>query len=137
MTATLKCLMAFFRVTSADLPTELQPQFVLDVEVAELRIAAGLQDRVVQVYEGLVYMDFEEQGMKERGFGVYERLPLPADLPALYLSYLGDPSDSGVIHSNVRKRFDDGDEVKELLQYYLVIVDCVAHCRKTFCLHRT
>jgi glucuronokinase len=35
---------------------ELQPQFILEVEVGELNINAGLQDRVVQVYEGLVYM---------------------------------------------------------------------------------
>jgi hypothetical protein len=29
-----------------------QPQFVLDVEVHELRINAGLQDRVIQKYNG-------------------------------------------------------------------------------------
>ncbi len=43
VTATLQCLMSFFRVTDADLPKEVQPQFVLDVEVAELKINAGLQ----------------------------------------------------------------------------------------------
>jgi hypothetical protein len=49
VTATLKCLMAFFGLTEADLPKELQPQFILDVEKSELNISAGLQDRVIQV----------------------------------------------------------------------------------------
>ena len=32
-----------------DLPKEVQPQFILDVEKSELHINAGLQDRVIQV----------------------------------------------------------------------------------------
>lgn len=32
-----------------DIPKALQPQFVLDVEMHELFIQAGLQDRVIQV----------------------------------------------------------------------------------------
>lgn len=31
---------------------------ILDIERVELGIACGLQDRVVQTYGGLVYMDF-------------------------------------------------------------------------------
>ena len=49
VTATLKCLMKFFNLTAVDLPVEIQPQFILDVEKEELHINAGLQDRVVQV----------------------------------------------------------------------------------------
>ncbi len=71
VTATLRCLMDFFRVTSSDLPKERMPQFILDVEVAELNIQAGLQDRVVQVYEGLVSMDFSKKLMGGRGYGNY------------------------------------------------------------------
>ena len=32
-----------------DMPKPLQPNFVLDVEMSELFIQAGLQDRVIQV----------------------------------------------------------------------------------------
>lgn len=32
------------------MPKQIQPNFVLDVEKSELHIQAGLQDRVVQVY---------------------------------------------------------------------------------------
>ena len=41
-----------------DMPLEVQPLLVLSVEHDELRVTVGLQDRVIQVYEGLVYMDF-------------------------------------------------------------------------------
>ena len=54
VTATLKCLMAFFNLTEADLAKEIQPQFILEVEKSELNISAGLQDRVIQV--GLVML---------------------------------------------------------------------------------
>ena len=41
--------MTFFNLSAVDLPVEIQPQFILDVEKEELHINAGLQDRVVQV----------------------------------------------------------------------------------------
>ena len=50
---------------------QVQPDFILDVEVGELNINAGLQDRVVQVYQGLVYMDFSRDIMDSRGHGEY------------------------------------------------------------------
>ena len=31
-------------------------------------------------------------------------------LPALFLAYLADPSDSGKIHNDVRRRYDAGDK---------------------------
>ena len=36
-----------------DMPKQIQPNFVLDVEKSELSIQAGLQDRVVQVNTNL------------------------------------------------------------------------------------
>ena len=42
VTATLKCLMHFFNLTETDLPKEVQPQFILDVEKSELHINAGM-----------------------------------------------------------------------------------------------
>ena len=66
--ATLRCLMEFYEV---EIPLEVQPSLVLSVERDELGIAAGLQDRVIQVYEGLVYMDFDRERERDR-----RRLPL-------------------------------------------------------------
>ena len=108
VTATLKCLMHFFNLTQSDLPKEVQPQFILDVEKSELHINAGLQDRVIQVYEGLVFMDFSQDLMKENGHGNYSYINV-ANLPRLFLAYLTDPSDSGRIHSDVYSRWKKGD----------------------------
>jgi glucuronokinase len=108
--ATLRCLVEFYGV---EIPLEAQPTFVLAIEQEELRISAGLQDRVIQVYEGLVYMDFD----KSRGHDVdgytcydYERLD-PALLPRVYLAYhdsMSEPTE--VFHNNIRERFDRGEE---------------------------
>jgi len=67
--AALKCLMSFYELTDADIPKPLQPSLVLSVELEELDIAAGLQDRVIQVYGGLVYMDFDRELMEQHGHG--------------------------------------------------------------------
>jgi glucuronokinase len=52
--------------------------------VDELHIPAGLQDRVIQVYEGLVFMDFAQEIMRKQGYGRYEPLE-PKLLPKLYM----------------------------------------------------
>jgi galactokinase/mevalonate kinase-like predicted kinase len=108
--ATLRCLMEFYGVT---IPLAAQPTFVLSVEKEELSIAAGLQDRVIQVHEGLVSMDFGvEQERMVDGFKsyAYERLD-PGLLPPLYLAYsdhLSEPTE--VFHNDIRGRFDRGEK---------------------------
>src|SRR5262249_35814956 len=84
--ATLRCLIDFYNV---EIPLVVQPSFVLSVEREELGIAAGLQDRVIQVYEGLVSMDFAREKEKDvHGFRCYDYEPLdPGLLPPLYLSW--------------------------------------------------
>jgi glucuronokinase len=107
--ATLRCLCDFYRVT---MPREVQPSLALSVEVEELGITAGLQDRVIQVYEGLVYMDFSLEKMHDlAGFpcGTYEPLD-PALLPPLYLAYSTDASEpTEVFHNDIRGRFNRGE----------------------------
>jgi len=107
--ATLRCLMDFYHV---EIPLEVQPSLVLSVETEELGIAAGLQDRVIQVYEGLVYMDFAKDRMqRHRGLlcGVYERLD-PSLLPPLYVAFstgISEPTE--IFHNNLRARYEQGE----------------------------
>jgi glucuronokinase len=108
--ATLRSLMEFYEIR---IPLEIQPTFVLTVEQEELGITVGLQDRVIQVYEGLVYMDFDPA--RERfvdGLRCYWYEPLdPALLPPLYVAHhetLGEPTE--VFHNNIRERFKRGDD---------------------------
>lgn len=109
ITATLRCLMAFYGV---EIPEYLQPSLVLSVEEGELGITAGLQDRVIQVYEGMVFMDFSLQKMgEEHGlrYGHYE--PLPAEeLPPLYMAFKDDAGEpTEVVHNNLRHLWNTGD----------------------------
>src|SRR5687767_4791017 len=50
ITATLRALMQFYE---ADIPKNRMPGLILSVEREELGIQAGLQDRVIQTYEGI------------------------------------------------------------------------------------
>ena len=111
VTAVVRALMRFYALDETHIPVEILPNLVLSVE-AELGINAGLQDRVVQAFEGLVYMDFDPIQFEAKGHGVYERLTaaqLHAALPLLWLAYSGEPSDSGAIHSDVKQRWRNGD----------------------------
>ncbi len=108
--ATLRCLMEFYGV---EIPIEAQPTFVLAIEQEELRISAGLQDRVIQVYEGLVYMDFDKARAHDvDGFTCYDYERLDAALlPRVYVAYhdtMSEPTE--VFHNNIRERFDRGEE---------------------------
>ncbi len=108
ITATLRALMKFFEL---DFPKPVQANLALEAETRELGISAGLQDRVIQAYEGLVYMDFNKELMSRRGYGAYEALE-PDLLPPLYLAYrtsLGEGSE--VVHNDLRFRFENGDSV--------------------------
>lgn len=107
--AALKCLLDFFQVTDEQIPKPLQPQLALSVEKDELEIQAGLQDRVAQVYGGLVYMDFNPQHLQRYGHGIYEPLT-PELLPPLYLAHIPcSTMTSGKAHNLIRYRFDNGD----------------------------
>uniref|UniRef100_A0ACD5TBU9 Uncharacterized protein n=1 Tax=Avena sativa TaxID=4498 RepID=A0ACD5TBU9_AVESA len=105
--AALSCLLDFYNVRDK-IRIEVRPNLILDAE-KELGIVAGLQDRVAQVYGGLVYMDFSQEHMDKLGHGIYTPLDVNL-LPPLYLIYAENPSDSGKVHSSVRQRWLDGDE---------------------------
>lgn len=106
ITAALRALCEYYSVR---IPLPIQANLVLETETKELGVPAGPQDRVIQVYEGLVYMDFAEDLMTARGYGNYEPLD-PALLPNMYLAYRTSLSEgTEIFHSNVRERWLHGD----------------------------
>jgi len=106
ITATLRALMRFYGV---DIPRPVQPSLILAAERDELNIQAGLQDRVIQTYEGVVYMDFSRELIERDGYGRYEPLD-PALLPPLFVAYSTDLGEgSEVMHNNIRERYDRGE----------------------------
>ncbi|XP_004304669.1 PREDICTED: glucuronokinase 1-like [Fragaria vesca subsp. vesca] len=106
--AALSCLLDFYNVRHL-IKVEVRPGIVLEAE-KQLGIVAGLQDRVAQVYGGLVYMEFGKEHMDSLGHGIYTPMDVSL-LPPLYLIYAENPSDSGKVHSTVRQRWLSGDEL--------------------------
>lgn len=110
ITATLRCLMEFYGI---DIAREAQPSLVLSVEKDELGIGAGLQDRVIQVYGGVVYMDFDPAYEHPvQGLTAYKYEPMsPGILPPFYMAYHGNLSEpTEAFHNDIRGRFNRGEE---------------------------
>jgi glucuronokinase len=123
ITAALRALMAFYGVS---IPEAQQPGLILSVENEELGIPAGLQDRVVQVYEGLVYMNFDRALMERQGYGQYEAID-PGLLPRLYVAYRTDLAEgTEVFHNDIRGRYRRGDPaVVDAMRYWAGLTEQV------------
>ena len=94
-------LRALADLTETAIAKERLPAIALACETEELGIAAGLQDRVVQAYGGLVFMDFERD--------VHEPLD-PRLLPPLFVAWRPEAGGaSGAAHATVRRRFHAGE----------------------------
>lgn len=106
ITATLRALMQFYEV---DIPKPMLATLILSVENEDLGISGGLHDRVIQVYEGCVFMDLDRVEMEQHGHGRYEELDV-ALLPNLYIAYRSDLAEgSEVFHNTIRERWLRGD----------------------------
>lgn len=107
ITATMRALMKFYKVK---IPMEILPTIILSAEADELGINAGLQDRVIQVYEGCVYMNFAKEIIEQKKHGYYERID-PKLLPKLYIAYKTDLGKvSGKVLSDIKTRWEKRDE---------------------------
>ncbi len=97
-----------------------QSELALAAEVEELGIAAGPMDRVIQAHEGLYHMDFSG----ERSRDCYTQLRA-ASLPSLLIAWDprgGEPS--GVVHSDLRERWQRGDtKVRSTMARFGDLVD--------------
>jgi len=113
--ATLRALVEFYGLTMT--PAALAT-LAWRVETKELGIPAGLMDRVVQAYDGLVSMDFAPATASRDSQSAdhptaddagYEVLP-DGLLPPLYLAYtdeFGEPTE--VTHGELRCRYEARD----------------------------
>jgi glucuronokinase len=106
ITASLRALCQYYGL---EIPLPVQANLALETETRELSVPAGLQDRVVQAYQGLVYMDFSRSLMEARGYGEYERMDVSL-LPNVYVAYRTSLSEgTEVFHSTLRDRWLRGD----------------------------
>lgn len=122
VTSAIRALMRFYGVS---IPKQILPNLVLRAESEELKIGAGLQDRVVQVYGGLVYMDFDRELM-QRGFGHYEHLD-PRLLPPLYVAYDTSAAEgTETLHNPLRERYEKGESI------VVETLSAIAECARRF-----
>jgi glucuronokinase len=106
ITATMRALMEFYGV---EIPKPVLPSLILSVELEELNIGGGLQDRVIQVYEGAVFMDFDRERMERDGHGLYEPLDISL-LPPLFIAYNDNLAEgTEITHNDLRGRFQRGE----------------------------
>ncbi len=102
VTASVKAMMQFYGI---EIPKQILANLILSVEKDELKIGAGLQDRVAQVYNSPVYMNFDNALMNKQGFGEY----IPFDkylLPSLYIAYRTNLSEgSEITHNDFAARY--------------------------------
>ena len=121
ITACLRALMTFYGVA---IPKPVQASLILSAEKDELGISAGLQDRVIQVYEGLVFMDFNKKLMKKQGHGDYRSLDIQL-LPKVYVAYRDDLSEpTEIFHNDIRTRFEQGEKkVVDAMAYWSKLTD--------------
>ena len=116
VTACIKGLLEFYDVS---ISKPLLAALILEVETEELGISAGLQDRVAQVYQGLVYMDFDKDLMDKQGYGDYKHIDATL-LPNIYIAYQKNLSEiSGIMHSDLRARYNrENKEVHEAMEFW-------------------
>lgn len=106
ITAIFRTLLEYYVVS---IPAEQQANLILEVETKEMGISAGLQDRVVQVYQQPVYMDFDKGLMETRGYGEYHKIS-PDLFQHFYIAYsTREAEGSDVVHNDLRGRYDGGD----------------------------
>ena len=137
ITAALRAFCQYFNI---EIPLPVQAKLVLETETRELGVPAGPQDRVVQVYGGLVYMDFAKHLMDSRGYGDYECLD-PSLLPNVYVAYRTSLSEgTEIFHNNVRERWHQRDpEIMEAMSRWASYAEQGRHAllnRDYDCLNR-
>ncbi|MCW3125419.1 MAG: hypothetical protein JWO03_1077 [Bacteroidetes bacterium] len=123
ITAAVKAMMEFYGI---EIPKPILANLILAVEKNELKLGAGLQDRVAQVYGCPVYMDFDKRLMDERGYGEYVSFA-PALLSNIYLAYRNNLSEgSEVTHNDLARRFAGGDpSVLDAIEQWKQLTDDV------------
>ena len=114
--AVLRALSSLWSVTIEPLA---MAELALRIEVDDLGIAAGLQDRIAQTHDGLTFMDFGTPGP-----ATVHALDA-ARLPPLLVAWRADSGGhSGDVHAPLRDRHADGEPV--VLEAMRVLT-CAAH----------
>jgi len=116
ITSCLESLIEFYEVGRSQLPLPIQANLVLNTELEQLKIKAGLQDRVVQVFNRPVYMDFSKEAFEKNNglYGDYQVIPEEL-LPNFFIVYSTESEESERVHTNLHFRYYEEKE-QELVE---------------------
>jgi len=107
ITAALKALMTFFDVP---ISKYVLSHLAWEAETKELGIPAGLQDRVAQAFETLVYMDFSADEKHDGVVTGHYEMANTGFLPPLFIAFRPAAGEgSEVTHSGLREKYDRHD----------------------------
>ena len=120
-TAFMLALMALHDISVNAISRRELAEMILKIETEELQIVAGLQDRLPQTYGCMLFMDFDENLMTERGYGDYYELQ-SSNLPRLWLAHAPMGKDSGETHSSLTRRWEEKE------QQMVSIIEQLANC---------
>lgn len=125
ITATLKALARFYDL---EIDPGVMATLALKVEKQRLGISAGLMDRVIQMLEGVAFMDFSPSTMHEEmgeWVGKYERIqpgPCESNLFVAWADKAAEPTE--VLHNRLQSRFEDGDtDVRNAMIQFAAIAE--------------
>jgi glucuronokinase len=111
----LNCLLEIYKISENQFPVADRPRLILAAEEA-LGITAGLQDRIIQVYGGLVSMDFTDNSNRNSSFPLLCKSidpgQLPSSPPLHFIFNAASPpgKNSGSIHSKFKEKWRLGDK---------------------------
>jgi len=106
--AFMRCLMEHNGIAIDSLDPRELAELVQSVETDILGMVAGLQDRLPQAYGEMLHMDFRRDLMEDRGYGEYTSLDSSL-LPQLWLANAASGDDSGAVHSDIARRWQEED----------------------------
>eukprot|EP01041_Mallomonas_annulata_P001241 gene1241-2408_t len=141
--AAFKALLRYYEITLSELNLTMPelPSFILEIETKELGISAGLQDRVIQTYGGMVHMDFSPGATgvsalnNNNNLSIHDRYtPLDVSLlPEMYLAYnTANGGESGKVHSTVKERWARKDpELSQGMVTLGELADAAVQCLET------
>jgi galactokinase/mevalonate kinase-like predicted kinase len=118
------CMRAVTEFYGVEIPKPILANLILSVETEELGIGGGLQDRVAQVYQGMVHMDFDRETMERQGHGTYTAL-VPATVLNFYIAFKRTLAEgTEVVHNSLRYRWEQGDEqVRNAMSRFAALTD--------------
>lgn len=115
VTATMRALLRYFGLEASQFGSDTEwAEWIMAAEAEQLKIAAGLQDRVAQWFNRPMAMNFSGPRPVLNPLGGIT-LDLLVNTP-MYVIWSNKAEESGVVHTSLRSLWEKDPQVKECMQ---------------------